>query len=161
MTGQGGERNKRVAAKGSQAEGLLDALVALMSVWSSLPVQGAIAASMGLEINEADVRTLHTLGRLGAVRPARVADELHLTRPTASKSIGRLAAAGLVTRRPAADDGRAVEVELTDLGRAGYRGLVEAGIAMVDRALSEVPLAEGEAASIVRFAAALRESTRT
>lgn len=150
-----------VAAKQLQAEGLLDALVSLMSVWSSLPVQGAIASKMGLEIGEADVRTLHTLGRLGPVRPARIANELHLSRPTASKSIARLAAAGLVTRRAAAGDGRAVEIELTKAGAAGYRRLVEAGIEMVERALGEVPLKDAEAASITRFAAALRESTRT
>ncbi len=84
-----------------QAAELLDALVSLVASWSSPVVQGEIATRMGLSINEADVRTLHTIGRFGSLRPAQLAAELYLTRPTTSKSLARLAGAGLIERRSA------------------------------------------------------------
>ena len=92
-----------------QAAELLDALVSLVASWSSPVVQGEIATRMGLSINEADVRTLHTIGRFGSLRPAQLAAELYLTRPTTSKSLARLAGAGLIERRSATDDARAAD----------------------------------------------------
>ncbi|MCA0378151.1 MAG: MarR family transcriptional regulator [Actinobacteria bacterium] len=139
-----------------QAADLLDALVSLVASWSSPVVQGEIAKRMGLSINEADVRTLHTIGRFGSLRPAQLAAELYLTRPTTSKSLARLAGADLIERRSATDDARAAEITLTPDGLAVYERLVAAGIAMVEQAIAEVHPGSSEAASIAQFARALR-----
>lgn len=133
----------------------LAAVVELVTAWSSTELQARIARRIGLDINEADIRTLHTIGRLGgATRPALLADELHLTRPTMSKSLSRLAAAGLTERRAAADDGRSAEIMLTPDGRRAYARLVDAGVEMVRAALDASPGADAETLS--RFARALR-----
>lgn len=91
-----------------EVDELLSAMVELVSAWSSLTVQGRITDRIGLDINESDVRLLHTIGRLGAVRPAQLADALQVSRPTISKSLIRLGMAGLTTRRTAHDDRRPV-----------------------------------------------------
>ena len=92
----------------------------------------------------------------GSLRPAQLAAELYLTRPTTSKSLARLAGAGLIERRSATDDARAAEITLTPEGIAVYERLVAAGVAMVERAIAEVHPGAGEAASIAQFARALR-----
>lgn len=144
-----------------RTEDLLDALVALVAAWSSPVVQGEIAASTGLNINEVDVRTLHTIGRFGSLRPAQLAAELHLSRPTTSKSLSRLEAAGLLERCGAEDDARAVEIALSAAGRDAYERLVGAGVAMVQRAIAQSDFgAAVDAASIAQFARALRSFAR-
>jgi DNA-binding MarR family transcriptional regulator len=136
---------------------VLAAFVDLVSTWSLTAVQARIAQRSGVDIAESDVRTLHTLGKLGgAARPAALADELGLTRPTMSKSLSRLEAAGLVERSAAADDGRATDLTLTESGRAAYQRLVDAGIEMVRTALEEAPVADTQ--ELIRFAHALRRS---
>jgi len=140
-----------------EVERVLSALVDLVSAWSSPAVQTKIARGVGLEINENDVRALHTLGRLGGeTRPAGHAEELHLSRPTMSKALGRLAAAGLVTRSPSASDRRAADVSLTVAGYEAYRGLVAAGAALVRNARAQTSAVEADA--VVRFTRALRAS---
>lgn len=143
-----------------QAADLLDALVSLVATWSSPVVQGEIAARMGISIIEADVRTLHTIGRFGSLRPAQIAAELYLSRPTTSKSLARLTTAGLIERRGAADDARAAEICLTAAGRQVYERLVDAGVAMVERAIAQVQPDVTDAASITQFARALRQYAR-
>lgn len=144
-------------AHGTSRE-LLSAMVELVSSWTSLPMQAEIAARTGLSMNEADIRSLHTIGRLGNVRPAALARELHLSRPTMSKSLGRLGGAGLIHWEYAADDRRAKEIALTDAGQAAYDGLVSAGIDLVDHALAAVPAARADADIIIQFVRALRRA---
>lgn len=148
--------NTPEGAREPQAADLLDALVSLVAAWSSPAVQREIAARIGLSMNEVDVRTLHTIGRLGAPRPAQLAAELHLTRPTTSKSLARLASDGLIERRAAADDARAAEITLTPAGQQAYDHLVDAGVAMVEQAIAQVQAGTTDAASIAQFARALR-----
>lgn len=137
---------------------LLSAMVELVSSWTSLPMQAEIASRTGLSLNEADIRSLHTIGRFGNVRPAALARELHLSRPTMSKSLGRLSGAELIHWESAADDRRAKEIALTDAGQAAYDGLVSAGIDLVDHALAAIPAARADADTIIQFVRALRRA---
>ncbi|WP_017792746.1 MarR family winged helix-turn-helix transcriptional regulator [Leucobacter salsicius] len=137
-----------------QVEEVLANFVELVSAWSSPRVQGQIARQTGLDINEGDVRTLHTLGRIGgSVRPAQLALDLHLSRPTMSKSLARLLAAGLVERTAVAGDRRATDISLTPSGARAYQGLIDAGTAMVRDALRLAPGIDTN--SIVQFTRAL------
>lgn len=114
---------------------LLTAVVGLISNWTSATTQGGIAAEINLDIAEGDVRALYVIGQRGVgVQPASIAAELGLSRPTMSKTLGRLAAAGLVDRTQSASDARSVVIELTERGQAAYDRLVQYGVRMVERA---------------------------
>lgn len=110
----------------------LRALTSLMSQWSSLDLQRRIAATCGVQLDPAAVRALYVLGIAGvAVRPSMIADELHLSRPSTSKVIARLAAAELIDRTSDPDDGRGSHILLTPAGERTYGVLVDAGIRMI------------------------------
>lgn len=125
------------------APDLLAAVVGLVSNWTAAVTQGRIAAEAGLDIAEGDVRALYLIGQHGAgVRPAELAGELRLSRPTMSKALARLAAAGLVVKAPSATDARSVTLLLTDAGEGAYARLVAAGVRMVEEATAELTAAE-------------------
>lgn len=114
-----------------QAE-VLSALTRLMSRWTSLDYQRRITAGSGIDRDTATVRALYSLGvKGGTARPSAIADELHLTRPSTSKLIARMAAAGLVERTPDPSDRRSALVALTDAGAATYDRLFGAGIDLI------------------------------
>ncbi|MGP5127597.1 MarR family winged helix-turn-helix transcriptional regulator [Brachybacterium tyrofermentans] len=116
----------------------LTALTALMSQWSSLEFQRRITAECGVSLDPVGVRALYVLGIAGgAERPSVIADDLHLTRPSTSKLIARLTAAGLVERTPDSSDGRSARIALTADGRRTYEQLVSAGVAMLADATSD------------------------
>ena len=150
-----GEWNHEASAQ-QHADELLAALVELVSAWSSPAVQARIAQRIGLDINESDIRSLHTIGRLGPVRPAALAAELHLSRPTVSKSLARLGAAGLIERREVERDLRASEIELSETGRDAYDRLAAVGVDMVEHALAEASASRIDASAFVHFTRALR-----
>lgn len=54
----------------------------------------------------------------GVTSPGRLAQELHAHPAAISRSVSRLARAGLVERRPDVDDSRRTELRLTPAGRA-------------------------------------------
>lgn len=117
------------------AADLLTAVVGLVSNWTAAVTQGSIAAAINLDIAEGDVRALYIIGQRGVgVQPAALAAELRLSRPTMSKTLSRLAAAGLVDRAPSRTDARSVLIELTESGQTAYDGLVLYGIRMVEHA---------------------------
>ncbi|MGV8885010.1 MAG: MarR family winged helix-turn-helix transcriptional regulator [Microbacteriaceae bacterium] len=125
-------------ADGTDAE-VLAALVAFVAAWSSPDAQGRIAAQVGVTIPEADIRALYSLGRSGGgVRPMALAADVHVTRPTTSKTIARLRDAGLVQRSASAGDARGALVQLTPAGHDAYQRLVDAGVGMVRAAFTGV-----------------------
>lgn len=139
-------------------EEVLATLVDLVTAWSSPQVQGQIARQIGLDINETDVRTLHTLGRAGGcARQAQLAADLHFSSPTMSKSLSRLRAAGLIEHAEAAIDRRARIVSLSPTGERAYQGLIAAGTSMVRDALQAAPGIDTH--SIIQFTRSLRTST--
>lgn len=113
----------------------LSALTGLMSQWSSLELQRRITADCGVALDAVGVRAVFTLGlQGGAARPSRLADDLHLTRPSTSKLIARLADAEFVERTPDPDDRRAALVALTPAGRLAFDRLFAAGVEMLAEA---------------------------
>lgn len=129
---------------------LLGAIVELIAGWTASDTQGLIAGEIGLDIAEGDVRALHTIGQHEAgLRPAQLASALRLSRPTTSKAIARLTAAGLIAKRTSAGDARSVTLELTADGRVAFARLVDAGVQMVDRATSDLTGPEVELVSAV------------
>ncbi|MBS1675559.1 MAG: MarR family transcriptional regulator [Actinobacteria bacterium] len=131
--------------------GMLAAVLRLFSRWSSLDVQRAVAGEAGVAAEATDIRALYALGLHGApVRPSALAEELQLTRPTASKMLARLHAADLVARREDPEDRRAALVVLAPAGEAAFTRLHAAGVDMM-RAGVRAWTAEER----VRFAGAL------
>ncbi len=61
--------------------------------------------------------SLYTLVTCGPSRLTALAAAEHVTQPAMSQAIGRMEAAGLVTRTADPDDGRAVLVSCTEAGR--------------------------------------------
>jgi DNA-binding MarR family transcriptional regulator len=100
------------------------------------------------------VRALYGLGIVGgSARPSDIADELHLSRPSTSKLLVRLVAAGLVERTPDESDRRAARIALTAEGRRTYEQLFAAGVAMLGDATAGWDEAEVRtlAALLTRF----------
>ena len=62
--------------------------------------------------------TLNTLERSGPCRLTALAATEGVTQPAMTQLVSRLAEAGLVSRRADPDDGRVVQVQLTDEGRS-------------------------------------------
>lgn len=69
----------------------------------------------GLTPTQQDI--LATLHRMGALRVRAIADRLGVTHPTASDAIGALQSKGLIEKTTDPEDGRAVLITLTRLGR--------------------------------------------
>lgn len=83
------------------------------------PKLNAVYAQNGLESWEFDV--LATLLRFGAphqLRPSELLDLIKITSGALTHRIDRLVKRGLVTRTKNPDDGRQVQITLTDTGRA-------------------------------------------
>ena len=70
-----------------------------------------------LDLFPGQEQVLEALSGRDAMSMSELADILRVRPPTASKTIARLSAAGLIERRTADGDGRVVRVALTDLGR--------------------------------------------
>ena len=114
---------------------LLTSLTQLMAQWTTLTRQTAVAREAGLTIDAGDIRPAYTLGLVGPIRAGDLAADLRLTRPTMSKQLARLETAGLVTKSPDPDDGRASIVALSPEGERVFALLVERGREMVDEAM--------------------------
>lgn len=75
-------------------------------------------AGTGGETSPTLTAALATVERAGPLTPSALADCEHIQRPTATRVVSRLEAAGLVTRMADPDDGRVVHVAITSEGRA-------------------------------------------
>lgn len=137
---------------------LLTAMVDLVSAWSSDAVQARIAHGVGVDMNNADIRTVHTLGRLGAARPAELAKAAHTTRPTMSKSLTRLTSSGLIERDEDPDDGRSTFITLNAEGRAVYERLVQAGQELVREAIAHTPALIAHTSDLIAFTHGLHQT---
>lgn len=92
-------------------------------------------------MGDADLRTLYTIHRkapVGGAQPSWVAAELGVSRSTMSKSLGRLAQAGLAERHSTQGDGRVVVLRLTEEGQRIHEYLVDAADRMVADALEGI-----------------------
>lgn len=143
---------------------MLASLTHLMALWSSPATQSRVARDAGVEIDPVDISPVYMLGLRGPCRASEVAASLHVTRPTMSKQLTRLEAAGLIERRDDPDDRRATIIALSPAGVDAHTRLVERGRAMMHSALRDWPPAEATqfAAQFTRFVDALgATSTQT
>ena len=80
---------------------------------------------------------LMSLIKCGASRQGDLADITLLDPSTVSRHTAQLVKAGLVSRQPHPDDGRAVQLVATAAGEAVARDLIERRVTMLGRILSE------------------------
>lgn len=114
---------------------LLSSLVRVVTHWTSLDTQAAVASDAGLIIDPADVSVLFTLGQLGPVRPSLLAQKLRVSPPTVSRIVARLVDEGLVHRVADPHDARSSMIVLTAEGVTAARRLFEQGDKMIARLL--------------------------
>lgn len=93
------------------------------------------------DLNPAQLRTLQLLQGRGAVRLAWIAERLGVSSASASDTVRVLAERGLVDKRRATDDGRALAVALSDDGRAVLARAADV-LAPLAGALERLPAAE-------------------
>lgn len=87
-------------------------------------VRRALGRASGLSGSEiAMLLAIRRLSMAGRVTVRAIADHLHVAAPHATTEIGKLATAGLVSKRADADDNRAVDVQLTARGRTCLKRL--------------------------------------
>ncbi|MBK0420636.1 MarR family transcriptional regulator [Leucobacter sp. CSA2] len=111
---------------------ILLSLARLTSLWSSHDYQRRVSVAAGVSLDPATVRAVYLLGLAdGPIRPSELAGALHLSRPSTSKLLGRLEAAGLVDRVPDPLDRRSLGVTLGADGQRAFSQLFGAGIDMV------------------------------
>ncbi|GAA2354163.1 MarR family transcriptional regulator [Saccharopolyspora halophila] len=103
----------------------------------------AVRAAEGLpNLPEAQVLLLRTLEAVGPVTPGRLADELHLARPTVSNLVRELASSGLLERKPSEQDGRSVLLVPTDHARDLLEAFNRGRQEVLARALRAIPEAD-------------------
>ncbi|PWU55553.1 MarR family transcriptional regulator [Micromonospora sp. S4605] len=87
-------------------------------------VKQRVLATLDLQGHEYD--TLHALaGRGGRAAPSDLARDLAIAPASVTARVDTLARRGFVRRIPSAVDRRRVDVELTDAGRAAWRGAMD------------------------------------
>jgi DNA-binding MarR family transcriptional regulator len=114
------------------ADALLDASRALLAI----AIRSVSAGSA--DVTVVQHRVLVLLEARGVLSVSAVADELAVDQSNASRHCTSLARLGLVTRTRAPHDGRAVDVALTDAGRAQVREVRAARRREIDRLLADL-----------------------
>jgi DNA-binding MarR family transcriptional regulator len=76
-------------------------------------------------IEQGQMDTLDLLALRPAWRMSELADGLRVDPSTVTRAIQRLEKAGLAERRPSLDDGRVVEVQITEAGRLQHASVAE------------------------------------
>lgn len=93
-------------------------------------------AAFQLSPSEYEVLASLVLG--GPLRPSGLADSAGLNPTMLSRVVGKLEAAGIMTRAADPDDGRAARVEVTPQGRRLYQRIRSERTAVIDDALSRL-----------------------
>lgn len=124
-------------------EELLRAMVHLVATWNRVDTKARVAEEVGIELPETDVQALYLLGMAGGtLRPSELANALEASRPTTSKVIARLIAAGVATRETGETDGRSATIVLTEQGRTAFLALDTVGYERVHDAVTDMPIDE-------------------
>lgn len=89
----------------------------------------------GNELELGQVDALDLLVQAGPSRMNELADALRVDASTATRTVDRLEAAGMVERGPDPDDARAVQVRLAAKGAAVHAGIVDRRRALLERIL--------------------------
>ena len=99
----------------------------------------------GTDLGPSQLAALATIQRHGPLAPSELADREHIRRPTATRVLTRLVAAGLVERIPDPSDGRSAIVTATPRGRAMLRRLRQRKTAYLARRMRALPREDVEA----------------
>ena len=95
------------------------------------------AADVGAVVTRAGYAVLRSLHDGGTLSLREVAEASAMDSPTASRQVVQLEQEGLVERRTAEGDARAVELRLTPKGRKVYDKVVQYRLKVLTRALSD------------------------
>lgn len=108
------------------------------------------AAEAAGQLTPTAAAALATVERHGPLTPSELADIERVKRPTATRTLGVLAAAGLVERAPDPEDGRSALVSITGDGRERLRRLRGRKNAYLARRMRDLP--DDEVAALARAA---------
>lgn len=111
----------------------------LMRVAGSDRVHAARQAATGVDLSRTEIRFLGVVAEQGPQPVTVLGAVLHLSQPTASRTLGRLEAAGLVRRQVDRRDGRVARYELTRAGVEVRQRFQSHMDAQLDRALAAMP----------------------
>ena len=100
------------------------------------------AQKVGAVVTRAGYATLRSISDRDTLTLRQVAEASAMDTATASRQVMQLVEEGLVHRAIAEDDGRSVELTLTDHGRQVYERIVRYRLAHLDRVLQTWPDAD-------------------
>ena len=106
--------------------------------------QEAAAGAGGTELSPTAAAALATVERHGPLTPSELADIERVKRPTATRTLGLLADAGLVDRTRDPADGRSALVSINAAGRERLRRLRGRKNAYLARRMRHLPAEEVE-----------------
>jgi DNA-binding MarR family transcriptional regulator len=113
------------------------------------------SAAVGAVVTRAGYAVLRSLSDLGPISQRLVAEACAMDGATASRQVMALVEEGLVQRRAADGDGRAVELSLTDHGREVYERIVRYRLGHLANVLSD--WSEEDRAVLARLVARFAE----
>jgi DNA-binding MarR family transcriptional regulator len=97
------------------------------------------AEVVGAEVTRAGYAVLRCLADAGTLGLRAVADACAMDGATASRQVGALVDDGLVDRRTAVDDARAIELSLTPRGHEVYRRIVDHRLSVLSGVIADWP----------------------
>ncbi len=112
----------------------------------------------GRPVSVAEAHALMELSRAETLVQKELASRLRLQKSTVSRLVGMLESRGWVERSRSPQDGRAVELRLTEAGRRMAEGIAGARRAKFARVLEAIP--EGERGTVLESMKILEEAMR-
>lgn len=125
------------AADEQLARDLERALEGLFRLGANRRFDARQAAAVGAVVTRAGYAVLRSLADGGPLSLREVAEASAMDSPTASRQVVQLADEGLVERRTATGDARAVELSLTARGREVYERVVQYRLRVLTTALAD------------------------
>jgi DNA-binding MarR family transcriptional regulator len=130
-------RQSRTTDLGQLDHDLERALEGLFRLGANRRFDARQAAEVGAVVTRAGYAVLRSLHDGGTLSLREVAAASAMDSPTASRQVAQLEEEGLVERRAAADDARAVELSLTPQGRKVYDKVVRYRLRVLTHALAD------------------------
>ena len=112
----------------------------------------------GKPVSVAEAHGVMELARGGPLVQKEIASRLRMEKSTVSRLVGMLEARGWVRSARSSEDGRAVEVKLTEAGERAAENIAEARRAKFARVMEAIP--EAERASVLEALRVLEEAMR-